>query len=68
MLLSLASAEETEICQFMTECVVPVKTLEVAHYSLGNTRSGQKVAELSFEGAVRRHCPAQGRTVEQHFF
>jgi hypothetical protein len=35
---------------------------------LGNTRPGQKVSELSSEGAVQRHCGARGQTVLLNFY
>jgi hypothetical protein len=48
--------------------VLHQQTVNMPLCSLGNTRFGQKVPGLSSEGAVRRHCAAQGRTVNWQFY
>ena len=62
LVCSLAAVQKTVQCQFVSEFAL-VKTVNVLLCSLGNTRPGKKVSELSSEGDVRRHCAAQGRSV-----
>ena len=66
--LSRASVQETGLCQFLTECFAPPKTLKVPLCSLGNTKPGQKVPGLIIVGAVRRYSSAQGRTLNRRFY
>ena len=55
-----------------TELYCNVRTVntkvKVLHCILGITRPGQKVSGLSSEGAVRRHCGTQGKTVPLNFY
>jgi hypothetical protein len=62
--LSKSSAQETVLCQFMTEYDAAIKTLTLTLCILGNNGPGHKVAGLSSEGAVHRHHGPQSRIVK----